>query len=172
MALRLGAEAPFLRPAALAAPGVPLEAVLQHCLEWLEGQEGYRPDVVVVLEPAHPIRPPNLVEEALETLMEQGLDTVLPVCEERHAFWRRDTYGDLRRVGEEDGTRLTRTPLYREVAGLALVTRAAFLRRGQRLGQRVGVVLVTESYALADTQDEVGLSLAGVLLRALAGKPS
>ena len=36
LAVSLGAEAPFLRPAELADSGVSLDQVLQHCLEWLE----------------------------------------------------------------------------------------------------------------------------------------
>src|SRR5262245_19232512 len=50
LACRLGAEAPFLRPAGLAQDDTPTLPVVQHALAWLEEAEGYQPDILVLLQ--------------------------------------------------------------------------------------------------------------------------
>lgn len=164
MALDLGAEAPFLRPGELAAPGVPLERVLQHCLRWLEEHEGYRAEVVVRLEISHPLREEGLIDRVIQVLLDQGLDTVFTACEERHSFWQFNAYGELGPVGEEYRTREGRRPIYKEVSGLICAMKADVVRAGQRIGKRVGLVPLTSFHALVDTQDEMGLDLARRLL--------
>jgi len=172
LAIGLGAEAPFLRPADLAGPGVTLDRVLQHCLQWLEDNEAYQADIVLSMETSHPIRPPDLLEQVVDMLAAQALDTVFTVYEERHAFWRVDDYGELSPVGEEESTpRALRKPLYREMAGLALACRGnLLLREGRRYGPRLGIIPLREPYALIDTQDPLGLVMAEHLLSQDAGK--
>jgi CMP-N-acetylneuraminic acid synthetase len=165
LARRLGAEAPFLRPAELAGPQVPLARVLQHALEWLEKEESYRADVVVLLEVSHPIRPAGLIDKVIETLLSSDLDSVFTAYEEHHAFWTIDDYGELRPVLEGHAvTRAERRPLFRELTGLVCASRAEVVRGGQKLGQRVGLVPVRGWIGLIDTQDEAGLMLADRLL--------
>jgi CMP-N,N'-diacetyllegionaminic acid synthase len=166
LALELGAEAPFIRPEELANSGVTLDRVLQHCMEWLAENEAYRPWAVMSVETSHPIRPPGLLDQVAGLLMEQQLDTVFTVYEERHAFWSVDEYGELSPIGEEETTpRGLRRPLYREIAGLALACRGdLLLNAGRRFGGRVGIVPLREPYALVDTQDPQGLDLAEFFL--------
>ena len=59
-AVAAGAEAPFLRPAALAADDTTDLPVVLHALDWLLEHEGYAPGVVVQLRPTSPLRPPGL----------------------------------------------------------------------------------------------------------------
>ena len=68
VALRYGAEAPFLRPAGLARDDTPDLPVFDHALRWLEEREGYRPELVVQLRPTTPLRPPGCVDQAVELL--------------------------------------------------------------------------------------------------------
>ena len=161
LAIELGAEAPFVRPAELAAPGVTLDLVLQHCLDWLRDNAAFAPDIVVTLEVAHPLRPAGLIDQVVRSVVEQGLDTVFAAFEERHTFWAPDDHGELRRVGtQESTTRDALTPLYREIAGLAVATRADVLRRSGRFGERIGVVPLRDAAMAVDTQDPGGLLLA------------
>jgi N-acylneuraminate cytidylyltransferase len=164
MALDLDAEAPFLRPAELAAAGTPLEEVLRHCLVWLEKHEGYRADIVVRLEISHPFREGGLIDRVVQTLMDQGLDTVFTAHEEHHNFWKVNRVGELEAITDEHKTRAGRPPIYKEMSGLVCASRADVVRAGERLGTRVGVVALTSLYALVDTQDELGLELAHRLL--------
>lgn len=69
LALRHGAEAPFVRPAELAGDLVPDLPVFQHLLDWLRSTEGYTPDVIVHLRPTAPLRQPRHIDEAVELLL-------------------------------------------------------------------------------------------------------
>lgn len=90
-----GAEAPFLRPGALAQDGTPDLSVYQHAISWLQGQEGRGPDVVVWLRPTTPLRTVEDVEGALRLLVESGADCVRSVCAvEHHPYWMKRLDGD------------------------------------------------------------------------------
>ena len=164
LATTLGAEAPFLRPATLADAGTPIERVLQHCVLWLEKEEGYRPDVVVRLEISHPLRDEGIIDRVVGTLLDRDLDSVFTVYEERHRFWRLTAAGDLEPLFDEGQVRPSRQPIYKEVGGVASASRADVVRSGERLGKRVGVAALTSLSALLDTQDPNGLELAQRLL--------
>jgi len=63
-----GAETPFLRPAEFAMDQSLDLPVFRHALEWLKENEGYEPDIVVQLRPTSPVRPVNLVDDAVRLL--------------------------------------------------------------------------------------------------------
>ena len=65
-----GAETPFLRPAELAGDRALDLPVFQHALTWLAEHEGYHPNAVAHLRPTSPIRPPDLVDRAVQILLE------------------------------------------------------------------------------------------------------
>lgn len=58
---RFGAEVPFLRPAALGGDTVTTGAAVRHALDELQ-RDGYRPEVLAVLYPTSPFRPPGLLD--------------------------------------------------------------------------------------------------------------
>ncbi len=120
LAISLGAEAPFLRPAALTASGVPIEDVLLHAVTWIE-EMGDTVDAVVPLEMSHPIRPAGLVERVVDMLASEAFDSVFAALEIKAGLWSVDEWGDLQAlVARRRDTRATRRPVYRELAGLAV----------------------------------------------------
>ncbi len=166
LAVRLGAEAPFLRPAELSAPQVSLAEVLRHALLWLEEHEGYHVDLVVLLEITHPLRPPGLVDHVIQVLLTEKLDSVFAAREEHHEFWTVTDRGVLERFHPRDGTpRKDLAPLYREMGGMATAIRADLIRQGRRFGERVGLVPVHDVSSLIDLHDEHGLRLAQAILK-------
>jgi N-acylneuraminate cytidylyltransferase len=64
-----GAETPFLRPAEHATDTSIDLAFISHALEWLDENEGYRPDMVVRFCPTAPLIRPSDVEACIELLM-------------------------------------------------------------------------------------------------------
>ncbi len=161
-----GTEVPFFRPPHLAAAGVPMIQVLQHCLQWLEQEDSYPVDIVVLLEVTHPIRPPGLIDDVVEVLQTEGLDTVFAAREERHRFWR-FSENSLEQLHPEEGdhTRHQVQPTYKELAGMATAIRADIVRSGRRLGDRIGLVPVRDVSSQVDLHDEDGLRLAQALLQ-------
>ncbi len=87
-----GAETPFLRPAEFAQDKTTDLPVFVHALEWLEKNEGYRPDVVVQLRPTSPIRPVGLVDDAVRTLLKHAdadsVRGIVPAGQNPHKMWR------------------------------------------------------------------------------------
>jgi CMP-N-acetylneuraminic acid synthetase len=69
IACHYGGETPFLRPAELAGDRTLDLPVFQHVLNWLAENEHYQPDAVVHLRPTTPIRPPDLVDQAVRQLV-------------------------------------------------------------------------------------------------------
>lgn len=64
-ALTYGAEAPFLRPPEFATDQARLEDAHRFALDWYRRNEGFFPDVEIVMSPTHPFRRKNLINEAL-----------------------------------------------------------------------------------------------------------
>jgi CMP-N-acetylneuraminic acid synthetase len=81
-----GVPAPFLRPAGLAADDTPMLPVVRHALKWLQDQEGYLAEVVVLLQPTSPLRRAEHIDAAVETLLQTGADTVVSVIPVPHQF--------------------------------------------------------------------------------------
>ena len=77
----MGCEVPFMRPAELARDETPHLPVIQHAVKWLEDHEGYRPDIVLTLQPTSPLRSAADIAAALRMLELSGADSVVSVTE-------------------------------------------------------------------------------------------
>ncbi|MBN1537165.1 MAG: acylneuraminate cytidylyltransferase family protein [Anaerolineales bacterium] len=81
IARRYGAETPFLRPADFSQDQTPDLPVFQHALQWLEENEGYKPEIVVQLRPTSPFRRVHHIDQAVYRLIERpDADAVRTVC--------------------------------------------------------------------------------------------
>lgn len=76
-----GCEVPFMRPAELSGDTVQHLPVLQHAVQWLEKNEGYKPDYVMTLHPTSPFRKAAHIKEAVDIILKTGADSVLGVSE-------------------------------------------------------------------------------------------
>lgn len=94
VAREYGAETPFLRPPELAQDKTTDLPVFEHALKWLEGVEGYRPDIIVQLRPTSPIRPKTMVDDAIRFLLEHKdadcVRGVVPAAQNPFKMWRFD----------------------------------------------------------------------------------
>lgn len=77
---RAGLEVPFMRPSDLARDETPMLPVVEHALETLERQ-GFRPEIIVLLQPTSPLRTSRHIGRAVEQLRESGADSVVSVVE-------------------------------------------------------------------------------------------
>ena len=75
---RVGLDVPFMRPAALAQDDTPMLPVVEHALAYLGGH-GWRPDIVVLLQPTSPLRRSEHIRSAVELLRSSGADSVVSV---------------------------------------------------------------------------------------------
>lgn len=82
-----GAEAPFPRPAELAADDTPTLPVLRHMVEELERREGYRPDAVMTLQPTSPLRQAADIDAAIaQFAADPRADSLVSCIEVPHIF--------------------------------------------------------------------------------------
>jgi CMP-N-acetylneuraminic acid synthetase len=68
VARQFGAEAPFLRPAELAADRSTDLPVFQQALHWLAEHENYHPEIILHLHATSPVRPRGFVDQAVRLL--------------------------------------------------------------------------------------------------------
>ncbi|MBU1179226.1 acylneuraminate cytidylyltransferase family protein [Patescibacteria group bacterium] len=74
-------ETPFMRPKELAEDKTPHLPVAQHAVAWLRDNQDYRPDFVMILQPTSPLIQPFHIKEAVELILKNKSDSVLPVYE-------------------------------------------------------------------------------------------
>jgi CMP-N-acetylneuraminic acid synthetase len=94
---RYGAETPFLRPAEFSGDSTPDLPVFVHALEWLQENEGYRPEIVVQLRPTSPFRRVAHIDGAVCRLLDRPeADAVRTICvpfQNPFKMWRIGTDG-------------------------------------------------------------------------------
>ena len=161
-----GAETPFLRPAELAQDLTPTEPVLAHAVEWLETHEGYRVDIALFLQSTDIFRTTAMIDAVIQRLLEDpALDSAFIAYPTHKNFWRKQENRYVRLAPDlAYGPRQTREPLYREDTGLACATRAAVIKQGKRIGERVAIVPNTDEASSIDIHTEFDFWLAEKVL--------
>lgn len=80
-------EVPFRRPDELAQDDTPALPVITHAVEWMERVEGFRADVIVLLQPTSPLRLAQHIDEAVQVLLDNPeADSVVSVTEVPHQY--------------------------------------------------------------------------------------
>jgi len=180
VAREAGAEVPFLRPAELAQDGSEDWPVFVHALDWLDQQEGWRPDLIVNLRPTSPLRTPRHVDDAIRLLLETGADSVKAVCLARqhpHKMWLRQPDGciepflktPMRLERGPDVPRAELDDVYWQ-NGVVDVTRPEVIfEQKVMIGRRVAG-LVTELADSIDIDTPLDLAMAELLLARRAAR--
>jgi len=79
-AIRVGAKAPFLRPAHLASDTADSYDAVKHAVEWMEKERGKRYSHVLLLQATTPFRSAEDVKEAVRMLTEQNGECLVSFC--------------------------------------------------------------------------------------------
>lgn len=86
-----GLELPFMRPSALAQDDTPTKDVVRHALEILNANEGYQPDIVVLLQPTAPLRTAVHIDQAvgqLQSSLAKSMVSIVAVPTHFHPNWQ------------------------------------------------------------------------------------
>jgi YrbI family 3-deoxy-D-manno-octulosonate 8-phosphate phosphatase len=147
VARKYGAEVPFLRPADLARDDTLDLPVFEHALHWLKDNEGMEPSLVVQLRPTSPLRPPGLVDRAIEMLLAaaeaDSLRGVVPSGQNPYKMWRMT---DDRRLQPLliDGPpeaynqpRQSLPPTYWQTGHIDVIRSATILEKGSMSGDHI-----------------------------------
>jgi CMP-N,N'-diacetyllegionaminic acid synthase len=81
LARQAGAEVPFRRPADLAGDKSSTWSVMRHAVGWLEQQDNWPVDVLVVLQPTTPFRRGSHIDGTLDLMLKSGSSSAMTVRE-------------------------------------------------------------------------------------------
>lgn len=90
VARKYKAEVPFLRPKKLASDRSLVVDVIIHLLKRLEVDEGYKPDMLVLLQPTSPLRNPTDIDASIDLLLKRKSDAVLSICRTEPLVFTKD----------------------------------------------------------------------------------
>jgi N-acylneuraminate cytidylyltransferase len=146
------------RPEMLAGDLASSASVVVHALETLRAT-GQRPDVVVLLQPTAPLRPPRLIADALDLLAEGGCDSVISVTAHHHKTGT--IAGGLFVPEYQPGTRSQDLPQRYFENGLVYASWSRMvLSEHSVFGTRIRPLDVEPLYALADVDTALDFALA------------
>lgn len=92
IALNYGADVPFLRPDEISRPDSTEMEFFEHALNWLAENEGYEPDLIVLLYPTSPLRKTESIDKAVEMMIKHpdadSLRSVKICSEHPYKMWQ------------------------------------------------------------------------------------
>jgi CMP-N,N'-diacetyllegionaminic acid synthase len=138
VAKRFGAEVPFTRPAKLARDETPTLPVLQHAVKYLEDEEDYRPDAVVLLYATSPMLSSKRISEGVRLLTKGCFDSVVSVVEDRGHYWTWRTGKYVRLYPKVVKNRQQTKPLLKENGALYISRRDLLMKKGSIVGAKIG----------------------------------
>jgi YrbI family 3-deoxy-D-manno-octulosonate 8-phosphate phosphatase len=169
-----GAEAPFRRPASIAADDTPDLPLFEHALRWLWEHDRYRPDVVVQLRPTSPLRPRGLIDRAVELLeSDQQADCVRSVTHPKHTpykMWRPQNEGYMEPLLQSAFAEPYNMPRQKlpavlwQTGHVDVIRTRTILEQRSLTGRRVRPIMVDPLYCIdidtAEDLDAAGRALA------------
>lgn len=167
-----GVEAPFLRPAELSGDTAKSIDVANHALDWLEREQGWRTDVLVLLQPTSPMRTARHIDEAFALLTPEN-DSVASVVEVPHRYkpWAiLELHDGLLRYAHQgelpfDRYRRQGQPtLYTRNGPVVVVSHARTIRSGSYYGDRSAPYVMSDADSI-DIDGPYDLELADWQLR-------
>ena len=143
VAREYGAEV-IERPPELADDFAPTEPSLEHVARYMEEIEGYRTDVMVLLQPTSPLRNSQHIDEALKTFFTSKYDSLLSVCLSHIFLWKLDNgeplplnYDFQNRPRRQD-----KQPEYRENGAIYITKCDILMSEHNRLGGKIGLCIM------------------------------
>ncbi len=169
IAKNYGAPVPFIRPPELSTDTVRNIAVVAHALKFMETEKQIVYDIIVLLQPTSPIRNPAHIDQAVDTLWESDLDSVVSV---KGPFKKRDPILKAIRNGVledycpvEDPANTE--PFYIYNAALYAVKRDYFIKHNKLISPRQVPLIMDPIYSV-DVDTKADFLMAETYLNYLA----
>ena len=148
-----GAEV-IIRPDALATDTAKTGPTIRHVLETLHTTE-YFPRGVITLQPTNPLRPPQLIEDAIAIYEETSPDSVITVTQSKQKLGRIEGGNFTPTTYKVEERSQDLQPQFFENGLLYLTKPSVLLRESTVFGKDVKALEVSEPYASVDIDEEV-----------------
>ena len=168
IAREFGAETPFIRPAELAQDETLDLPVFTHALEWLDKNESYQPDLLVQLRPTSPLRPPALIDQAIEAMLAHpeadSVRGVVSAGQNPHKMWRLNEDGSMQALLSVDGVkeaynapRQALPSIYWQTGHIDVIRRSTIQEKDSMSGNHIWPIHIDAAYAVdIDTLSDLG----------------
>lgn len=181
-----GAGNTFLqRPAEFATDRATDIQVLTHATEWLEANEGYRPDIILRLQPTNPTFPTELIDAGIAKLLaDPAADSVRAVAvSPKHPFkmWRLrpdedviDPFFGAEITGFPEAFNMGRQQLptpYLQVGVMEVLRHRTLIGMRSMAGRRILPLIVEEELHTIDIDTELDFTIAEIAMQKLAAQP-
>ncbi len=164
IAKKYGAEIPFLRPEELARDEIPTVPVLQHAVRYLEEEEGYRPDIIVLLYATSPLLDYEKISGAIKMIKEGNFDSIVSVVEDTMIYWI-EKNGDYKRLYPKIlKNRQYLRPLLRANGAIFICTRDLLMGKSKLIGEKRGF-LKMQKIESVDINEPTDFEIAEFLMK-------
>jgi CMP-N-acetylneuraminic acid synthetase len=146
---------PFLRSPELSSPRTHLSQILYDAVHWLEEEYSIYADILVVLSLHSPLRRPEHIQQAIDTLLLYNVDNVISVYEDRDLHFTHGEYGlEPLNKGMLQRLRLEREALYVNNGAIYALWRDV-VSENDLFGRKIGHVVMPleESYQIKSSVD-------------------
>ena len=79
-----------MRPKNISSDTATTESVIRHCLEWLEKNENYKPQNIILLQPTSPVRFRGTIDKAFKKFVDSNADSLVSVSKFFHFLWQNE----------------------------------------------------------------------------------
>ena len=138
------------RPAEISGDEASSESALEHVLETMRQERGYRPSLVVFLQPTSPFRAPDDIDLAVECLRDGNADSAFSARAVEGFVWRSEdcepvplTYDSRRRPRRQD----LRGRVLEENGSIYVFKPSVLDETGSRLGGKIAVHVMAAEYS-------------------------
>jgi len=163
LSLSLGAKVPCLRPSELSEDYVDVLEVIKFMLKTIEDENNI-PDLVCCLEETYPFRDPQLIDNMISHIIENGLETLIAAKLEMRGIWleKKDNYEILNNIFIPRNIKKTKS--YVGLFGLCCITHPSLIRNCNLFESDYGIYEVNNQMSSLNIRNVTDAKKLGKLL--------
>lgn len=155
----LNIDIPFIRPKKISGDKATSFEVVKHTLEFLEKNESYIPDIIVLLQPTNPLRSTALIDKVINNLKKSKADTVITVQKiKQHpysAFWKKGKYLKPFKENFQEFSRRQSTPaLYHNTGDVYAFWNKTVKKYNSFYGKKIQPIILSDEFSLIDIDSD------------------
>ena len=167
IAIRYGAEAPFLRPKKLSTDRTTTEKALKHSLLFVNKKMKFYPKIIMYVQITEPFRKLWMIEKCIKALKKnKKLDTSFMAKKFYKNIWKKKKNVLERITKEKYGLpRQIKKKYFREDTGIACATRPKVILSEKRIGQKILPIYYEHDFDYLDIHNENDLRVSNYILK-------